>query len=92
MVPSIMLKISDDELKKDSKNENKIDTAADIIKMAKNLCFRVPDQQDLILTFDEVRLKMILRLVFKSVGGTVSVIKKTILVRFVHLHFFKIII
>lgn len=63
IVPDILDKLTDDELKREAKNESKSDIVSAIIKSSKCLALRVPQQEEMIRTFEGFRLKMILRLV-----------------------------
>jgi len=61
--------LTDDELKKEAKNENKNDTIACIIKGAKNLVGIIPGHENTFRELDMFRLKTILRYVpFFSFG------------------------
>lgn len=53
--------LTDDELKKEAKNENKNDTIASIIKGAKSLVNRVHGQEETYKKLELFRLKTILR-------------------------------
>lgn len=61
MVPDILDNLTDDELKKEAKNESKNDAISAIIKAAKSLASRVPNQEETIKSLEIFRLKMILR-------------------------------
>ncbi|XP_044752373.1 probable ubiquitin carboxyl-terminal hydrolase FAF-X [Coccinella septempunctata] len=77
MIPSILDKITDDELKKEAKNESKSDNISNIIKAAKNLASRVPNQEELIRTLEGFRLKMILRqLQISSFNGKMNALNE----------------
>lgn len=61
MVPDVLDNLTDDELKKEAKNESKNDAISAIIKAAKSLASRVPNQEETIKNLEIFRLKMILR-------------------------------
>ena len=61
MVPVILDNLTDDELKKEAKNESKNDAISAIIKAAKCLVSRVPNQEEMVKNLEIFRLKMILR-------------------------------
>jgi ubiquitin carboxyl-terminal hydrolase 9/24 len=61
MVPVILDNLTDDELKKEAKNESKNDAISAIIKAAKCLVSRVPNQEEMVKSLEIFRLKMILR-------------------------------
>lgn len=60
-MPDILDKLTDDELKREAKNESKSDIVAAIIKSSKYLALHVPQQEEMIRTLEGFRLKMILR-------------------------------
>lgn len=64
MIPLILDNLTDDELKKEAKNESKNDAISAIIKAAKFLLSRVPNQEEMIKNLEIFRLKMILRFVY----------------------------
>lgn len=77
MIPTILEKITDDELKKEAKNEAKSDNISNIIKAAKNLASRVQNQEELIRTLEGFRLKMILRqLQISSFNGKMNALNE----------------
>jgi len=53
--------LTDDELKKETKNEGKNDTISSIIKACKQLAMKIPKQDELIKQLEIFRLKMLLR-------------------------------
>ena len=61
IVPQFLDKLTDDELKKESKTEAKNDALSSIIKALKQLVYRLPNQDDTIKSLEIFRLKMILR-------------------------------
>jgi ubiquitin carboxyl-terminal hydrolase 9/24 len=61
MVPVILDGLTDDELKKEAKNESKNDAISAIIKAAKCLVSRVPNEEEMVKSLEIFRLKMILR-------------------------------
>nr|CAD7397023.1 unnamed protein product [Timema cristinae] len=52
MVPVVLDNLTDDELKKEAKNESKNDAISAIIKAAKCLVSRVPNQEEMISSFN----------------------------------------
>lgn len=77
MIPSILDKLSDDELKREAKNESKSDIVSAIIKSSKNLASRVTNQEELIRTLEGFRLKMILRqLQISSFNGKMNALNE----------------
>lgn len=77
MVPGILEKLTDDELKREAKNEQKSDIVSLIIRSAKNLASRVPDQEELIRTLEGFRLTMILRqLQISSFNGKMNALNE----------------
>ncbi|KAI4464478.1 ubiquitin carboxyl-terminal hydrolase [Holotrichia oblita] len=77
MIPSILDKLSDDELKREAKNESKSDIVSAIIKSSKNLAFRVSNQDELIRVLEGFRLKMILRqLQISSFNGKMNALNE----------------
>jgi ubiquitin carboxyl-terminal hydrolase 9/24 len=57
MVPTILDQLTDDELKKEAKN----DAISAILKACKCLMSRVPRQEEMLKNLEIFRLKMILR-------------------------------
>lgn len=77
MVPGILEKLTDDELKREAKNEQKSDIVSAIIKSSKNLASRLPNQEELIRTLEGFRLKMILRqLQISSFNGKMNALNE----------------
>lgn len=77
MIPGILDKLTDDELKKEAKNEQKSDIVSAIIKASKNLASRVPNQEELIRTLESFRLTMILRqLQISSFNGKMNALNE----------------
>lgn len=77
MVPGILEKLTDDELKREAKNEAKNDIVAAIIKSSKYLASRVPNQEELIRTLESFRLTMILRqLQISSFNGKMNALNE----------------
>lgn len=60
-MPVILDGLTDDELKKEAKNESKNDAISAIIKAAKCLVSRVPNEEEMVKSLEIFRLKMILR-------------------------------
>lgn len=72
-----MEKLTDDELKREAKNEQKSDIVSAIIKASKNLAARVPNQEELIRTLESFRLTMILRqLQISSFNGKMNALNE----------------
>lgn len=72
-----MDKLTDDELKREAKNESKSDIVAAIIKSSKCLALHVPQQDDMIRTLEGFRLKMILRqLQISSFNGKMNALNE----------------
>lgn len=72
-----MEKLTDEELKKEAKNESKSDIVSAIIKSAKNLASRVPNQEELIRKLEGFRLAMILRqLQISSFNGKMNALNE----------------
>lgn len=77
MVPGILEKLTDDELKREAKSETKSDIVSAIIKSSKNLASRVPNQEELIRTLEGFRLTMILRqLQISSFNGKMNALNE----------------
>ncbi|KAF2881719.1 hypothetical protein ILUMI_24454 [Ignelater luminosus] len=77
MIPGILDKLTDDELKREAKNETKSDIVSAIIKSSKNLAMRVSNQEELIRTLEGFRLKMILRqLQISSFNGKMNALNE----------------
>lgn len=77
IVPGILDKLTDEELKREAKNEQKSDIVSLIIRSAKNLASRVPDQEELIRTLEGFRLTMILRqLQISSFNGKMNALNE----------------
>lgn len=62
MIPSILENLSDEELKREAKNESKNDVISTIIRSCRCLLSRVPNQEEKMKEFEMFRLKMLLRL------------------------------
>ncbi|KAF5307812.1 hypothetical protein FQR65_LT06684 [Abscondita terminalis] len=77
MIPGILDKLTDEELKREAKNETKSDIVSAIIKSSKNLALRVSNQEELIRTLENFRLKMILRqLQISSFNGKMNALNE----------------
>lgn len=77
IVPDILDKLTDDELKREAKNESKSDIVAAIIKSSKCLALHVPQQEEMIRTLEGFRLKMILRqLQISSFNGKMNALNE----------------
>jgi len=62
IVPAFLEKLSDEELKRESKNEAKNDTISGILKLLKNLASKVFNQEETLKNLELFRLRMIVRL------------------------------
>lgn len=62
VVLELLDNLSDDELKREAKTEGRSDAINGIVKAAKALAIRLPNQENLIKELEMFRLKMILRL------------------------------
>lgn len=61
MIPSILEDLSDEELKREAKNESKNDVISTIIRSCRHLLSKVPSQEEKMKEFEMFRLKMLLR-------------------------------
>lgn len=61
IVPSFLDNLTDEELKKEAKNETKNDALSGIVKALKCLAAKVPNQDTTVKSLETFRLKMILR-------------------------------
>lgn len=76
-VPKYLESLTDEELKKESKNESKNDAFSAIIKSLKNLSSRVPNQEELIKNLEVFRLGMILKLLkISSFNGKMNALNE----------------
>lgn len=76
-VPNFLASLSDEELKRESKNEAKNDVLSGIVKSLKNLASRVPNQDERIRELEIFRLKMILRLLqISSFNGKMNALNE----------------
>ncbi|XP_025080256.1 LOW QUALITY PROTEIN: probable ubiquitin carboxyl-terminal hydrolase FAF-X [Pomacea canaliculata] len=77
IVPEFLDKLTDDELKKESKTEAKNDALSSIIKALKQLVSRLPNQEEKIKWLEIFRLKMILRLLqISSFNGKMNALNE----------------
>ncbi|XP_037075311.1 probable ubiquitin carboxyl-terminal hydrolase FAF-X, partial [Pollicipes pollicipes] len=77
IVPTFLEKLSDDELKKEAKNESKNDALSSIVKLLKGLAGRAPGQEDTVKSLEMFRLKMILRLLqISSFNGKMNALNE----------------
>ncbi|ELW65826.1 putative ubiquitin carboxyl-terminal hydrolase FAF-X [Tupaia chinensis] len=77
MVPQFLENLTDEELKKEAKNEAKDDALSMIIKSLKNLASRVPGQEETVKNLEIFRLKMILRLLqISSFNGKMNALNE----------------
>ncbi|XP_022160014.1 probable ubiquitin carboxyl-terminal hydrolase FAF-X [Myzus persicae] len=76
-IPSLLDVLTDDELKKETKNEGKNDAISSIIKACKQLAMKIPKQDDLIKQLEIFRLKMLLRLLqISSFNGKMNALNE----------------
>ena len=79
-VPKFLENLTDEELKKEAKNESKNDTISAIVKSLKSLASLVPGQEENIKSLEMFRLKMLLRqLQISSFSGKMSALNEVIL-------------
>lgn len=77
MVPQFLENLTDEELKKEAKNETKNDALSMIIKSLKSLASRVPEQEETVRSLEVFRLKMILRLLqISSFNGKMNALNE----------------
>lgn len=77
IVPKFFEKLSDEDIAKECKSENKNDSISTVIKWLKLLATRVKDQQDLCKNLEILRLKTILRILkFASFNGKMNALNE----------------
>lgn len=77
VIPAFLDNLSDEELKKESKNEGKNDLISALVKFLKNLALRVPGQEETLQNLEMFRLKMILRLLqISSFNGKMNALNE----------------
>ncbi|BFZ00611.1 hypothetical protein BsWGS_03650 [Bradybaena similaris] len=77
IVPKFLDKLTDDELKRESKTEAKNDALSSIIRALKQLASRLPNQEEVIKNLEIFRLKMILRLLqISSFNGKMNALNE----------------
>ncbi|XP_054553726.1 probable ubiquitin carboxyl-terminal hydrolase FAF-X [Talpa occidentalis] len=77
IVPQFLENLTDDELKKEAKNETKNDALSMIIKSLKNLASRIPGHEETVKNLEIFRLKMILRLLqISSFNGKMNALNE----------------
>ena len=77
MIPAFLDNLSDEELKKESKNEGKNDLISALVKFLKSLAARVPGQEETLQNLEMFRLKMILRLLqISSFNGKMNALNE----------------
>uniref|UniRef100_A0A8I3S5C3 ubiquitinyl hydrolase 1 n=1 Tax=Canis lupus familiaris TaxID=9615 RepID=A0A8I3S5C3_CANLF len=77
IVPQFLGNLTDEELKKEAKNETKNDALSMIIKSLKNLASRIPGQEETVKNLEIFRLKMILRLLqISSFNGKMNALNE----------------
>ena len=77
VIPAYLDNLSDEELKKDSKNEGKNDLISALVKFLKSLASRLPGQEETLQNLEMFRLKMILRLLqISSFNGKMNALNE----------------
>ncbi|CAL1289008.1 unnamed protein product [Larinioides sclopetarius] len=77
IVPSFLDNLTDEELKKEAKNETKNDALSGIVKALKCLAAKVPNQETTVKNLETFRLKMILRLLqISSFNGKMNALNE----------------
>ena len=77
VIPAFVDQLSDEELKKESKNEGKNDLISGLVKFLKSLAARVPGQEETMQNLEMFRLKMILRLLqISSFNGKMNALNE----------------
>ncbi|KAG8178428.1 hypothetical protein JTE90_019137 [Oedothorax gibbosus] len=77
IVPSFLDNLTDEELKKEAKNETKNDALSGIVKALKCLAAKVPNQDTTVKSLETFRLKMILRLLqISSFNGKMNALNE----------------
>lgn len=77
VIPAYLDNLSDEDLKKESKNEGKNDLISGLVKFLKNLTMRVPGQEETLHNLEMFRLKMILRLLqISSFNGKMNALNE----------------
>ena len=77
VIPAYLDNLSDEELKKESKNEGKNDMISALVKFLKCLALRVPGQEETLQNLEMFRLKMILRLLqISSFNGKMNALNE----------------
>nr|XP_051686462.1 probable ubiquitin carboxyl-terminal hydrolase FAF-X [Oryctolagus cuniculus] len=77
VIPQLLENLTDEELKKEAKNEVKNDALSMIIKSLKNLASRIPEQEETRKNLEIFRLKMILRLLqISSFNGKMNALNE----------------
>jgi ubiquitin carboxyl-terminal hydrolase 9/24 len=77
LVPNFLENLTDDELKKEAKNETKNDALSGIVKALKCLASRIPNQEEMIKSLEIFRLKTILRLLqISSFNGKMNALNE----------------
>lgn len=77
VIPAFLDNLSDEELKKESKNEGKNDLISALVKFLKSLALRVPGQEEILQNLEMFRLKMILRLLqISSFNGKMNALNE----------------
>ncbi|XP_065223298.1 probable ubiquitin carboxyl-terminal hydrolase FAF-X isoform X3 [Planococcus citri] len=77
MIPEALKNLTDEELKREVKNESKNDVISTIIRSCRCLLSRVPNQEEKMREFEMFRLKMLLRLLqISSFNGKMNALNE----------------
>lgn len=77
LVPQFLDNLTDDELKKEAKNETKNDALSAIVKALKCLASRIPNEEEMVKNLEIFRLKTILRLLqISSFNGKMNALNE----------------
>ncbi|XP_077513422.1 ubiquitin carboxyl-terminal hydrolase-like faf isoform X2 [Amblyomma americanum] len=77
MVPAFLERLSDEELKREAKNESKNDALAAIVRALRSLAAMVPRQEETVRSLEMFRLRMILRLLqISSFNGKMNALNE----------------
>ncbi|KAL3226070.1 hypothetical protein MRX96_004513 [Rhipicephalus microplus] len=77
LVPTFLERLSDEELKREAKNESKNDALAAIVRALRSLAAMVPHQEETVRALEMFRLRMILRLLqISSFNGKMNALNE----------------
>lgn len=77
LVPAFLERLSDEELKREAKNESKNDALAAIVRALRSLAAMVPHQEETVRALEMFRLRMILRLLqISSFNGKMNALNE----------------